>query len=215
MLELLLIRHGQTDYNAKRKVMGRLPIPLNVAGHEQAEKLAERLDGEGLHAILTSPVLRARQTSEVIAAKQNGVAVEDAEALAELDYGDWVDMDIDEVTADNPEAWATYRSRPHEMRFPGGESLADASARIGSFLNEVSDRFDDGMVALVSHADVIKMALLHLLGLPLKHLANISIDNCSISMVRMAPDTGPRLVMLSGFDGVGMKAHKVDSEVRP
>ena len=215
MLELLLIRHGQTDYNAKRLVMGRQPIPLNDMGLRQVEEISERFEGTGVQAVITSPVLRARQTAEMIAKHCGGIDVEEAAGLAELDYGEWVNRDIDELIAENPVEWKKYRTRPHEMSFPGGESMEDASKRIGAFADGIGERYEVGRVVLVSHADVIKIALVHLMGFELRHMARLSIDNCAVCMLRMTESSGPRLVLLSCTDSLGLKGESVDAEVRP
>jgi len=215
MLELIFIRHGQTDYNAKRLVMGRQPIPLNDVGAEQVDQLAGKLEGGGIDAVITSPVLRARQTADAIAKRLGGLGVEEAAALAELDYGEWVNRDIDVLIAENPGEWRKYRTRPDSMRFPGGESIKDASRRVGAYLDGLVKMSEGKRLVLVSHADVIKIAIVHLLGLDLRQMARLSIDNCAVCMVRMTPNSGPRLVILSGTDCLGLKAADVDAEVRP
>jgi broad specificity phosphatase PhoE len=214
MLEILFVRHGQTEFNARRQVMGRQPIPLNDLGLKQAEELAERLAASGIRAVITSPVLRAKQTAEAIGAKL-GLEVEEAAELAELDYGEWVNRDIDELIAENPAEWKKYRTRPDRMSFPGGESVGQASKRIGAFADGVVKRLGYGRVALVSHADVIKIAMVHLLGLELKHMARLSIDNCAVCMLRLTENSGPRLVILSAADSLGLVGTSVDAEVRP
>ncbi len=215
MLELMLVRHGQTDYNAKRLVMGRQPIPLNGVGIEQVDQLAGRFEGGDIDAVITSPVLRARQTADVIAKRCGGLAVEEAMELAELDYGEWVNRDIDALIAANPGEWKKYRTRPDRMSFPGGESIKGASRRVGAYLDGLVKRFGRGRLVLVSHADVIKIAIVHLLGLDLRHVARLSIDNCAVCMVRITPNSGPRLVILSGADSMGLKTASVDAEERP
>lgn len=215
MLELLFIRHGQTDYNAKRLVMGRQPIPLNDMGIRQVDELSEKLKGTGIRAVIASPVLRAKQTAERIAKGLGGIGVDEAPEIAELDYGDWVGRDIDEIIAENPGEWRKYRTRPDTMSFPGGESIEGASRRIGAFADGVVERFDEGRVALVSHADVIKIALVHLMGLELKQMARFSIDNCAVCMLRISPKSGRRLVLLSCTDSLGLRESNVDAEVRP
>ena len=83
-MELLFIRHGQTDWNAKRRIMGRRPVPLNDFGREQAERLAGYLSGADLRAVITSPVVRARETADIIASRQDGLDVETDEGLTPL-----------------------------------------------------------------------------------------------------------------------------------
>lgn len=215
MLELLFIRHGQTEYNAKRLVMGRQPIPLNDVGVRQVEELCARFEDAGVKAVITSPVLRAKQTAERIARHCGDIDVEETDGLAELDYGEWVNRDIDEIIAENPDEWKKYRTRPDEMSFPGGESIGEASVRIGAIADDIVQRYEGGRVALVSHADVIKIALVHLMGFELRHMARFSIDNCAVCMMRISESSGRRLVLLSCTDSLGLKGESVDAEVRP
>lgn len=216
MLELLLIRHGQTDWNAQQKVMGRQPIPLNATGRRQAEAAAAFLAEARLDAIIASPVRRTMQTAEIIAAPHD-LAVEEDEGLAEIDYGDWVNMSFAELKELHGETLTRYRLDPGDLMLPGGESMPQVAARVGRTLAAVRERFDDGRacppyesdcgrgrrVALVSHADIIKIALLDLLGFDLHTLIRFSIDNASITLVRIYPEIGPRLILYNPENGFG------------
>jgi len=210
MLELVFIRHGQTEYNATRKVMGRRPIPLNEMGRGQAASVAKRLEGVELNAIFTSPMRRAVETSEIIAAGRNGMKVEPNEGLAELDYGDWIGLDFDELINERAEEWNSYRKDPANMKFPGGKSVREESKRIGAFMDEVVNGFEKGRVALVSHADVIKVAMLHALGMDLDHIRRFTLDNCAICMVRISKGLGAKLVMLGCASGLATEAMNLD-----
>ncbi|MFH1829801.1 MAG: histidine phosphatase family protein [Pseudomonadota bacterium] len=211
MLELLFIRHGRTEYNVNRKVMGRKPIPLDDVGRAQSKELAVRLSGEKIDAIISSPVFRAIQTAEVIAAFHEDLKVEQDEGLIEIDYGQWEDLTFDDLVAKHESEWRTYREDPKRTSFPGGESMKEAGRRVGEFMDKILKRFDTGRVALISHADVIKLAFLHVLDMELKYLVRFSIDNCAICLVRITKDTGPRLVILSSLDGIGKDMISIDS----
>jgi ribonuclease H / adenosylcobalamin/alpha-ribazole phosphatase len=203
MLELLLVRHGQTEWNANRKVMGRQPVPLNEAGRAQALALAGELAGTNLAAIVSSPIARARETAEILAAKQNGVAIETDDAFAELDYGAWVNCSFDELSVRFAEEWRTYRHDPGAAAFSGGESIRAAAERIGPAVDRLVARVRDGRVLLVSHADVLKIALVHLLRADLAIMARMGIDNCAPLLVRFYDDIGPRLVVLNWWNFLG------------
>nr|HPM41603.1 histidine phosphatase family protein [bacterium] len=84
MLEILLVRHGQTDWNVVQKVMGRQPVPLNARGRAQAAALSEFLSGADLSAVISSPVLRAMETAGLVAERHAGLVVEADEALSEI-----------------------------------------------------------------------------------------------------------------------------------
>ena len=130
MWELLLIRHGQTAWNAARKVMGRRPIPLNERGQQQAEGVAAYLKDAPIDRIFTSPVARARETALIIAKPHEGLAVEEHEAFTEIDYGEWTQHGFDDLPVRFGEGWRQYRADPAASVFPGGESMRGAAARI-------------------------------------------------------------------------------------
>lgn len=203
MLEFLLIRHGQTDWNVRQMVMGRQPIPLNERGREQARGLGEYLAKAGLSRIITSPIRRALETAHIIAAQAGGVAVEEEGGLSEIDYGEWVNLSFAELLTKHGETWRRYREDPNDLLLPGGESMAEVVARVGDVIDRVRAEQGDGRVAFISHADIIKIALLNLLGLELKTILKLSIDNCSMLLVRFSPELGPRLVLYNAANGFG------------
>lgn len=203
MLELLLIRHGQTEWNVMQKVMGRQPIPLSDRGRAQAEALSDYLSEAKLSAVISSPVLRAMQTAGIVASRHDGIEVEPDEGLSEIDYGEWVNLTFAELTEKHGETWRRYREDPNDLVLPGGESMPEVAARVKALVDRVRARFPEGRVALVSHADVIKLVLIELIGLDIKHILRLSIDNCSMLLVRVREDTGARLIMYNPQNGFG------------
>ena len=203
MLELLLVRHGQTEWNTAQKVMGRQPVPLNDAGRAQSQALGNYLKNARLRAVISSPVLRAKQTAEILASFHKGIGVEEDEGLAEIDYGDWINLSFAELAEHHGETLRRYRLDPGDLVLPGGESMQEVVGRVADTIERIKGRFDDGRVALVAHADIIKLALLNLLGLELKSLIRFSVDNCSMILVRFYPEIGPRMVLYNSFNGFG------------
>lgn len=203
MLEILLIRHGRTEWNTRALVMGRRPVPLDGVGRAQAEGLSRFLIDAGLRAIVSSPVERAVQTARIIAEKQGEISVELDERLSEIDYGDWVGLSFADLAEKYAEGWHGYKHAPLDAVLPGGEAVKDVVERIADAVDDVRSRFDDGRVALVSHADPIKIALAHLLGFDVNGIARFSIDNCAMLLVRCYPDVGPRLVLYNSRNGFG------------
>jgi broad specificity phosphatase PhoE len=210
MLELVFIRHGQTAYNAGRKVMGRNPVPLNEEGRRQAQAVASRLRKIPFDAILSSPMQRAMETAGILAAGREGMVVEACEGIQELDYGDWVDLSFDEVIARYAQEWQTYRSDPANATLPGGENMRDACTRIGTFVQGAIKRFATGRVALVSHADVIKIAMLCALGMELEYMKMLTVDNCAVCMIRISERAGAKLVLLGCSEGLASEAMNLD-----
>lgn len=203
MLEILLVRHGQTDWNARQKVMGRQPIPLNSVGQTQAEKLAGFLNGVKIDRVISSTVLRAQQTAEIIARGRDGIGVENESGLDEIDYGDWVNLHFSELDEKYSDMWRRYREDPSGLQLPGGESMDGVTKRVGDVIDGVRSSVCDGRVVLVSHADIIKIAILNVMELGLKNLRRFTVDNCALMLLRFYPDFGPRLVLYNAMNGFG------------
>lgn len=134
--EILLVRHGQTDANAADRFQGRLDTQLNARGREQSRALALRLAGEGLRALYSSPLSRARETAEIVGA-QLGLAPVCDERLMEADTGDWTGRLYADVIALAPEQFAAWRSVSPAFRFPDGESVLEQAARVAAALEDV------------------------------------------------------------------------------
>lgn len=178
MLEILLIRHGQTDWNRDRRIMGRLPIPLNASGRRETGILSRSLRGIELHAIYTSPLKRAIETAQLLA-RGRGIKVVRAPEVAEIDYGYWVGKTFDEVSGEKD--YFVYHTEPARAQAPGGERMSDVYRRTGRFIERLRVRHRKGRIAVISHADVIKAILVRYLKLHLNDLLRIRIDNCSLS----------------------------------
>lgn len=134
---ILLARHGETDDNAPPpRVQGSIDTPLNERGREQARGIAAEVRGEGLVAIYSSRLARARETAEIVAAEL-GLEVVVDERLAESNRGEWEGRLIEEIERDEPELWAAWQSGGAEFRFPGGESLAEHAERVTAALDQV------------------------------------------------------------------------------
>ena len=151
---LVLVRHGETDWNRERRYQGHADTPLNDAGRRQAGELAERLRTERLDAIYTSPLRRASETAEIIAV-QHGLQAKALEALREIDVGDWQGLTLDEVRTRYPEqlddAW--------HSGWPNGESHAELDARVLPTLLDLGRRHHNEHVLGVTHAGPLRTAL--------------------------------------------------------
>jgi broad specificity phosphatase PhoE len=135
--EVLLVRHGETDDNAAARFQGRRDTLLNERGREQSRALARSLRGEGLRALYTSPLQRARATAQIVADELGLEPIVDAR-LMEADGGDWSGRLIADVVADVPDDWARWRAADPTFRFPGGESVAEQAARVRAALADVA-----------------------------------------------------------------------------
>jgi broad specificity phosphatase PhoE len=151
-----LARHGETDYNRKRRFQGRLPIPLNDAGRAQAAELAELAASRGFVKLWCSPLARARETADIVSARIGLAPHEDAR-LVETDAGDWTDLPFADVQAADPERFAAFVGGHPNFRFPGGESFAEQGRRVAAALAEIEADLLPALV--VCHGVVIRIAL--------------------------------------------------------
>lgn len=186
-----LLRHAAHD-NVGGFLAGRSPnIRLGVHGRAQAHRLGERMRGEACDAIFSSPRERTRETAQAVsvACEIGPVAVRDE--LDELDFGPWSGKTFAQLN-DDP-AWRHWNSRRDEAVTAGGESMDDARRRICGCMAELAQEFPKGRIALVSHADVIKSAVCHVLGLPADRCFRFDVEPASISVVAMG---GPDMRLL-------------------
>lgn len=156
---ILVARHGETDYNAERRFQGQGDVPLNARGLEQARELARLARAEPLAALYASPVLRARQTAEIVA-EAIGLEPRYDARFAEHDVGAWQDRLYDEIEAAEPELWARWQAGGADWRFPGGESLGEQQQRVVAGLVDVTQR-GELPALVVCHRGVIRSALCH------------------------------------------------------
>jgi probable phosphoglycerate mutase len=151
-----LARHGQTAYNREGRFQGQQAVPLDDTGRAQAAELAERAAGYGFRALWCSPLLRARETAEVVGRRLGLEPVEDAR-LMETDAGDWTDHTFAEVRAQTPEQFDAFAAGDPGFAFPGGESFAEQEARVSAALEKVERGALPALV--VCHGMVIRAAL--------------------------------------------------------
>ncbi len=180
MTLLLLIRHG--DNNARKtRLVGRLPgIHLNQKGREQAAELARLLADAPIQAVYSSPLERALETAEPLAAALK-LPVEQVDELIEIDYGEWQGRTFKQIR--RSKFWRQVGENPAEIRFPGGETFLEAQRRAVAGLEKIAQGRD--MVAIVTHADVILLALAHYLNMPLKDFHRLEIQPASISVIEL------------------------------
>jgi broad specificity phosphatase PhoE len=184
LLRIILIRHGQTDWNADgpagEHFRGHIDIPLNPSGLAQAQAVAGRLAHVDVTAIYASPLGRAIETAHPLA-DARGLQVEPFAALLDIDYGQWGGRSHGEVAQTWPERYRLWRSAPHRVQIPGGESLSDVRQRFERGLVSLVERHQGQIIVLVGHQVVNKVAICHLLGLGLDAFWRIRQDNGCIN----------------------------------
>ncbi len=181
MTEIILVRHGQTDWNVQEIFRGRADIDLNATGRKQAELLAQYLKDIKFEAILTSPLERALKTAQIIATGHYRTPVEPVMDLIDIDFGEWQSMSLADVKEKYPELYARWMKEPQRAKMPGGESLADVRKRALKVVYDAVTKYE-GTVVLVSHRVVLKVIILGLLGLDNSHFRNIKLDACGVTI---------------------------------
>jgi broad specificity phosphatase PhoE len=179
MTEIILARHGETEWNVKEVFRGRIDVELNETGVRQAELLAQYLSDFKIEAVCSSPLRRALKTAEMIAS-YHGLDAEIADGLIDLDYGEWQGVSHQKVKKRYKDSYAEWIENPHQLTMPGGESLNDVRQRAISIINGVIARYR-GTVVLVSHRVVNKVLICALLGLDNSHFWNIKQDTCGMT----------------------------------
>ena len=180
-----LVRHATHD-RVSRILCGRMPgVSLGAEGRRQAECLAERLaQREGIAAVRTSPLERARETAAIIA-KRLGLEPQICEALNEIDFGAWSGLSFKALDGDP--RWQEWNTARDTAEPPGGESMGAAQARVVARIERLRAEHPERGVVLVSHCDVIKAALARYLGLSLDNYARFEISPASVSVLALWP----------------------------
>ncbi|HLV21570.1 MAG TPA: histidine phosphatase family protein [Polyangiaceae bacterium] len=190
---LLLVRHGLTAA-VGHALAGRADEPgLGDEGWAQAQRLADWLHGVQPSAVYTSPIRRAVQTAECIAARLQQRA-QARPALTEVDFGAWTGRRFEAL--DDVERWRRFNTFRSGTAPPGGEPMSTVQARVVGELLGLRDAHPDATVVVVSHADPIRSALAHFLGVPLDLMLRLSVDPASTSALELG-DWGATLRFLN------------------
>ena len=188
----LLLRHGETPLSAERRFAGRGEIPLTAPGLRQAAAAADRLAARrGIDLIVSSPLLRARQTAEAVA-RATGAPLQADDGLAELDFGDWEGLTIAEASQRWPAEVTTWLGNV-DAAPPGGESFAAAIIRVGAALDRLLAAHQFRTLLLVSHVSPIKIAVCRALLAPPATLFRFQLDVASLCEIDWYAD-GPAVV---------------------
>ena len=182
MTQLILARHGETDWNREGRFQGQADPPLNAAGHDQAWALAERLAAYPIEAIYCSNLLRAVQTAEAVA-RATGARLQLDPRLREISQGEWEGMLATNIAIRFPTEWAARQCDPVHARPPGGESVAEVAERVWAATEDIARHYPDGPVLIVSHALALATLLCRALGIPLAAAHRMAPSNGSLRII--------------------------------
>lgn len=198
MTRLLLIRHGQTEWNKSGRYQGQSDVALSEEGLAQAGCLASHFPTDRLDAVYASDLRRAVVTAQIVADKF-GLIVQKEPSFRELCFGDWEGLTYQEITARWPEAMENFLIHPDKLEIPHGETFAQVQARVMKRLREIVAKHEAGdqVVAVFAHGAVLRTVMASILQMPLSMVWSLSQYNTAVNIVRF--DEGwPTVELLNG-----------------
>jgi len=180
-MRLIVVRHGETEWNKMKRVQGMTNTPLSQQGQRQARLVARRLRNLRISAIFASPLDRAKSTANAIGAACR-IPVTVDESLREINFGEWEGCTFEEIGAKDPEMLAVWNATPHLCAPPNGETLMQVAERSAAFVERVKNLYENGTVVAVSHSVPCKAMTALCLGLPLARIHSLRLDNASVTI---------------------------------
>jgi broad specificity phosphatase PhoE len=180
-VRVVLVRHGQTNWNTEDKYRGRIDVKLNKRGVHEARLIGKKLSKIPVSGIYSSPLLRALDTSHIIA-NFHTESVQILEELIDIDFGVWQGMERDEVIGKYPEIYSMWIKNPDRVKIPGAESLDDVRNRVIGCLNFILSKQGSETVFVISHGLVNKVILCAVLGLDNSFFWKVKQDNGAVSV---------------------------------
>lgn len=192
-----LLRHGETEYHAQHRLLGRLDIGLNERGQEQAAHARDFFEGMSLAAVYCSPLRRCRETAGPVA-KAHGLEIEVVPGLMEVDMGDWDGQLVAELFKGENELVGEWMRNPSSVSIPGGEDFGAVKKRVLQSTREITSRHPgDDKVLIVSHGGPIRGILCEALKMDLDDMFRLQIDLASVSAVRFFDGGIPETAMVT------------------
>lgn len=180
-IRIILVRHGETEWNKKRIFRGRAEVKLNKRGIEQAKLLSRALSNLEIRRIHSSPLSRAKDTAKAIA-DSHELKVRVNKSFIDLDYGDWQGFSEEVVEKQYPHLYQKWRMHPEGVKIPGGESLEEVRVRAVRGLKKIVSREKEGIIVIVSHRVVNKVLICALLGLDNSAFWQVKLDTAAFSI---------------------------------
>ncbi|MFA5308970.1 MAG: histidine phosphatase family protein [Dehalococcoidales bacterium] len=202
MVQIILARHGETDWNAVPTFRGRADVPLNDTGVRQARLLGGYLGRERIDAVYSSPLQRAVKTAAAIAGFHK-LDVNIVGNLNDIDFGEWQGLTLRQAQERYEELYRDWQDTPEQVKMPGGESLADVTGRALPFVQDAVTRCEEGTIVLVSHRVVHKVLICALLGLDNSLFWSFKLDTGGITRFEFS---GGRAVLISHNDTSYLKS---------
>ncbi len=200
-MDIILARHGETEWNVGEVFRGRADIDLNETGRKQAKLLGVYLGENIIEAVYSSPLKRALNTAKAIAGHHH-LGVEITPHLNDLNFGEWEGLQVEEVKQKYPRPFQLWAVQPEKVQLPGGETLDEVRDRSMKVVHGATVSHS-GTVVLVTHRVVIKVLVCALLGLDNSHFWNVMVDTCGLTTFRYERE---RFILIRHNDNSFLKA---------
>ncbi len=184
---VILVRHGETEWNVLHRFQGLSDVPLNDTGRQQAGFAANGLRDVKLDVIYTSPLQRAAETAEIIRGGRN-IPIYPSEGLKEMGVGEWEGLLVSEIDKKYPGQYDIWRTAPTRIRLKGGELFTDTQQRAWKTFWEIVKKHEGKNVLIVSHMMCISSILLTIAGIPLDEIWQHPIGNAALNIVEADSD---------------------------
>ncbi|WHH60579.1 alpha-ribazole phosphatase [Petroclostridium sp. X23] len=189
MLELILVRHGETDSNIRGTYLGWTDIPLNEQGIKQVDHIAKVLKEEKIEGIYSSPLKRTMQTVQAIN-KYHQKQITILDGLKERNFGIWEDLIYDDIKENHKELHDHWLQNWIDFTIPEGESAGQTFDRIVKAVDEITSSYEHGKVIIVTHLGVIRNIIAYLLGMDIEGSWHFSVQNGSVTRIQITDGYG-------------------------
>lgn len=181
---IILLRHGQTDYNLQGRMQGSVDIPLNATGIAQAEKLGKYLQNTPIDVFISGPLKRANATAKIVAKyhqKENEVIIDPR--IMEINLGDWGGAYAKELQIKYPKKYACWKNTPWRFTAPHGENIDQVAKRGAEALTDIAQKYPGKTVLVAGHSMLNPSSVCRLLGINHRHMLQFAQDNASFSVL--------------------------------
>ena len=187
MTEIIIIRHGEPEWNITGRFQGHSDIPLSAAGHEQAELLGKNIALDGIDKIYASDLIRAVETAQPLAARF-GLPVEKDAALRELNFGTWEGRYFSEINEETPDLMKQFYRDPESIDIPGIENFQEFRRRVAGRVREIAAQNKGRRIVLISHGASIRILFADILSMPVRAIWHVSQFNTAVNRIRFEDD---------------------------
>lgn len=187
MTEIIIIRHGETEWNKTGRFQGHSDVPLSAEGRTQAAALGKNLVVDHVDAIYASDLTRAMETAAPLATRFGLPVIPDPQ-LRELNFGAWEGRNFNDVNAENPNAMKNFYTDPEQADIPESEPFPEFQRRVAGRVREIVAHERGKRVVIVSHGASIRILLADLLSMPIRSIWHLSQLNTAVNKIRFEDD---------------------------